>query len=77
MTPCRADHAIGALDAHHSGPVRAQPQLGRAEQPIHYVVRRTEPVVDELAIALLPDYEQRRQFALRAGPWEYRCLSAR
>ena len=67
--PCCA-HAIGALDANHSGLVSAQPQLGGTEQPIHHVVRRAEAVVHELAVALRPDHEQRRQLALRDASGE-------
>src|SRR5205807_1445346 len=45
-------HAIRALDAHDLSLAGPQAQFGRAEEPIDDVVRRTEPIVHELPIAL-------------------------
>lgn len=58
-------HAIGALDAYHVAAITTQAQFGRAEQPIHDVVRRAETVVHQLPVTLRTNDEQRRQFTLR------------
>src|SRR3546814_15368895 len=54
-------NAVRALDSHHVALVAAQAQFGRAEQPIHDVVRRAEAVVHQLPVALRAADKQRRQ----------------
>ena len=47
----------------------AEPKLGGAEQPVDHVVVLPHAVVDQLALAVGTEHEERRQLALADAAW--------